>query len=135
MERILDWLAVFAVASAFYILGVSTCEADTHIGTINFSYHFDRSEDLCETHNGLYVVHETWLLGGYQNSHCRDSVVLGRSWPLSERFSATVAVASNYDTKSFDGWLPVVWATYRVGFVTFSGTKGVVFLGTAWDLD
>ena len=73
--------------------------ADVKIGTMNYSYHYDRSDDWNETHNGIFLQVDNWTVGTYENSEWHRSQYVAYSAPIadSKYFEWTVGGATGYE--------------------------------------
>lgn len=60
------------------IIAFPTTAEDTklRLETINLSYHFDRSKDYNERHDGLLIGVDNWAAGRYLNSFDRWSTII-----------------------------------------------------------
>lgn len=127
------FIGILVLSVFCLMLNVASADEKVEKTTIDigfWSYHFDRTppEDCyTETHNAVIVERSGWLVGGYKNTHCRQSFVLGTKQDLGYGFSTEVALISGYPSKMHvvDGIVIMPTINYRV-FV--EDTYGIKFL-------
>ena len=113
---------------------------DIAIGTILKSYHFDKDKydyhDYNETHDGIYIVVNSWSAGTYINSANERSVFVSYNSNLYRNHSIAVDFTSGI-ANGYEGWenaqgdyLPILgfsaqW-TYLKTFLTYDAvTLGI----------
>jgi hypothetical protein len=98
------WAIRCTLLTALLSSNVFSSEPSTVIGTLLWSdHHTDGEYD--EDHGGAYFAYDGWVAGALTNSEGNRSVLLGKSWALSKRFSFTIGGANGYEDAGWDGWL------------------------------
>ena len=96
-----------------------------------WTHHKDRTKpvDKCvnEDHNLVMVTKDNVLVGGYKNSHCKQSFMVGYQHELPYNFSVEVAAVTGYPDSMHvaEGIVIIPTLNYRV-FVKDVGMKFIM---------
>jgi len=116
------------------LLSLSTpTYADTAIGVLLASHHFDSGYNYNESHAGVYIRHNNWSIGTFTNSYNDQSTFVGYRAVEGTHFDLSFAVANGYDHPDAGGWDDeyqfTVALTYKLWVTRTSVTPALVLFG------
>ena len=88
---------------AIIIFGISECNADVSIATINYSSHFDECIgcEYNEKHGGVFLGFNGFAIGTYNNSYNNRSTAIGYESHFGRwkkiNFSGSIILANGYE--------------------------------------
>ena len=131
-----NWL-VFFILLVMPGYAQSAANYNLSVGTINYSSHYislEEEEQLNETHNGLYVQYQEWMVGAFTNSYDDSSRFVTRRFNLDQNFSVEVGVADGYEKANDHGYMPLAGLTYHYSIVNISLTPIFVLVGLEFQI-
>jgi len=105
--------------------------AETAIGALAYTYHFDDTNITNEQTYGLFIRQDRWAFGAYKNSFDDTSLFVAFNEPVHKHLSITLGVASGYDGQNeaaINDYALIVGFTVNLGFTrTLIMPKGISF--------
>lgn len=127
VAAVITGLAVWLLSMA---VNVAVAGDHYRIGTLNQSRHYREDDELNETHNGVYLVHNRNVYGTYYNSEYQQSFFYARNHPINEVFSYSYGVAIGYNA----GLLPMLAMSAQLSVLKLTLTPEAAVVGFEFPL-
>lgn len=127
----MKYLYIFIISLLFCNIGHANDTSETWIGYVPICYHLNRNSDLNEINHGIFVFHDTWVIGTFKNSSYIQSYFLGKSfntkkWTPFEnvflRLNAHIGLLYGYGDylPDIEGWSLGFTPTLEIGYKSIS---------------